>query len=403
MRQTVFMPNMGRNAGYESSSACRDLHIFTKDSEALFQPVRLCHWNERIPPAHNTRRLRKVSAFQWRLSMMFARRTSVRFSSSIEIIPSTKILLLILLMTAAFSIAQQAPQAAGGDGDSPNQSAPQNSPPQQKTTTIPAGTRVALVLTQPVDSKSTHRGQEIYAQTTAPVVVNDKVVIPAGTFVQSKVDKLARRGSRGEMSMQSVAFVFPNGYVADVLGPVVVESDEGTTFNNPGSGTKAGVIAAPLAGLGLGALIGSAAHTTHTSTLGGTSITSSTPAGVGIGSIVGLAAGGVVSLALLAHSHGFYFDVGSSMQMELPQLVTLDGEQIGAALKAVQTAPAQIVLKRLPPPLPSEDHGTCYTPGTPGTPDIVVPGISATGDSPGTPPTVIPGIPPTPPTPYPCP
>lgn len=50
---------------------------------------------------------------------------------------------------------------------------------------------------------------------------------------------------------------------------------------------------------------------------------------------------------------------------------------------------------------PSDNE--CYTPGTLGTPDIVIPGIPAMGDSPGTPTTVIPGIPPTPPMPYPCP
>jgi len=52
---------------------------------------------------------------------------------------------------------------------------------------------------------------------------------------------------------------------------------------------------------------------------------------------------------------------------------------------------------------PNTDPGTCWTPGTPGTPDIDIPGTPAIGNSPGTPSTHIPGIPATPPTPHPCP
>jgi hypothetical protein len=52
--------------------------------------------------------------------------------------------------------------------------------------TIPAGTRLALVLSHPVDSKTVHRGDEIYAQITSPVAMADRVVIPAGTFLQAK-------------------------------------------------------------------------------------------------------------------------------------------------------------------------------------------------------------------------
>jgi len=42
-------------------------------------------------------------------------------------------------------------------------------------------------------------------------------------------------------------------------GPMTIESEEGTAWINPGAGTKAGVVAAPLLGLGLGTAIGVAA------------------------------------------------------------------------------------------------------------------------------------------------
>ncbi len=280
-------------------------------------------------------------------------------------------------------------------------------PPNHTIVTIPNGTRFALVLTNPVSSKTMHRGDEIYAQTTAPLAVGDQVVIPAGTFVQGKVEKLARNGSRGEMLLQSAAVIFPDGYVANIAGPLTLESEEGTAWLNPSGGAKAGVVIAPMAGLGLGALIGNAAHTTNSSTLGGTTITSSSPKGLAIGSLVGLAAGAVVAIALLAHSHQFFVDVGSPMEMTLPQPITLAQNQVADAVRQAQEHPVAVPMPAPRPlPIPSAgqtDHGTCYTPDTPGTPPTIIPGTPGVGDSPGTPDTVIPGTPSIPGTPYPCP
>jgi hypothetical protein len=288
------------------------------------------------------------------------------------------------------------------------QTMPAPAPPNPATETIPAGTRFALVLTNPIFSNTTHRGDEIHAQTTAPIAVGDHVVIPGGIFVQGKVDKLTRRGNHSEMLMQSVAVIFPDGYVSNIAGPLTIESEEGTAWLNPSGGVKAGAIIAPMAGLGLGALIGSTAHTTQSSTLGGTTITSSTPKGLAIGSVVGLAAGGVVALVLLTHSHQFFVDVGSPMEMTLSQPLTLAQAQVVDRDRKAQEHPAVVPMPapRSPPvafPSTSIDHGTCFTPDTPGSPPTVIPGTPAGPDGVPGPPTVIPGTPPTPGTPYPCP
>ena len=47
------------------------------------------------------------------------------------------------------------------------------------TITIPAGTRLALVLTHPIQSRYIHRGDDIYAQITSPVNSGNEMVIPA--------------------------------------------------------------------------------------------------------------------------------------------------------------------------------------------------------------------------------
>jgi hypothetical protein len=224
-----------------------------------------------------------------------------------------------------------------------------------------------LVLTNSVSSNSTHRGDEIHAQTTAPVTVGDQVIIPAGVFVQGKVDRLRRDGDRGEMLMQSVSVIFPDGYVANIAGPINILSDEYTAWLTPGTGTKVAAILAPIAGVGIGAGIGSAAHTTQSSTLGGTTLTTSTPKGIAIGSGVGLGVGALVSILVLTHSHQFFVDVGSPMQMTLPQPLTITQNDVADNVREARDIPPAF-----PMPTPRQwprafDHGTCHAAGAPGT------------------------------------
>jgi hypothetical protein len=246
--------------------------------------------------------------------------------------------ILGVFLLAITSMAQEKPQTKIGAGSqrgwqSPTPAPAENPAPDEGRITLPAGTRVALVLTHPIDSKSTHRGDEVYCETTAPVTLEDRVVMPAGTFVQGKVEKLTRHGTRAETVMRSVSIIFPDGYVANIGGPITIESEEGTAWINPDTGTKAASVAAPLVGLGLGAAIGAAAHTTRTINFGGTTMTTNTLKGVAIGSTLGLAAGSVVSFVLLARSHHFYMPIGSALQMVLPQAVTLAQGQRADAVR----------------------------------------------------------------------
>lgn len=333
--------------------------------------------------------------------MVSAIRWSRPSSSTLNL---TSTIAMFVFATAA--AAQQAPQLTTRP-DLPPDSQQMSANEAPQNVTIPVGTRFALVLTHPVDSKTTHRDDEIFAQLSAPILVNDQVVIPAGTFMQGRVERMTRQGSRALINLQSASLAFPNGYVARIQTPIDIESDEGTAFNNPSSAAKAGIFIAPFAGSGIGALIGNAAHTTQSSSLGGTAITTSTPRGLAIGSITGLAAGAAVSLVLLARSHHFYMEEGSPVEMSLPQPVILSQAQVSDSNRAAAQSPTPIIAKRPPTPpvvIPTNtDTGTCYNPGSPGTPDIYIPGTPAIGNSPGTPGTVIPGIPATPPIPHPCP
>ncbi len=291
------------------------------------------------------------------------------------------------------------------------------------TVTIPTGTQLVLVLTHPVQSRHIRRGDDIYAQISSPVTSGDHVVIPPGTFVQGTVDKLSQNHGRGEIHLQSMLITFPDGYVTPIPGPITLESNEGYAVKEAGTKRSTAAFLFPVAGAGLGALIGHSVGSSQTT------ITSSLPPGctgqppacisssvtgpgnkgmdtaIGVG--VGAAAGAVASIVVLMGSHHFFLDVGTPVEATLQQPITLQQREVDAAVEHSGQHPvaSQPVAPRPSPPPPPDfpqNHGTCYTPGTPGTPSTTIPGAPGPDGVPG-PPTIIPGTPPTPGTPYPCP
>ncbi len=285
--------------------------------------------------------------------------------------------------------------------------------------TIPAGTQLALVLTHPIESRYLHRGDDIYAQVTAPVNSGNEVVIPPGTFVQGKVDKLERKGGRGELHLQSMSITFPDGYVAPISGPVTLETDDGYAIKDPGQGRSVAAFLLPAGGAGIGALIGHSAGTASSTTttlfppgcVGGPPFCTTTTMPVmgtkgkdtAIGAIIGGAIGAVGFVALMSSSHQFFIDVGAPVELTLQHAVTLQQDEVAKAVTQSGKHPVaeQPIAPRPVLPVPV-DNGTCWTPGTPGTPPQTIPGPPNPDGTPG-PPTIIPGTPGTPPTPYPCP
>lgn len=347
---------------------------------------------------------------------MLCRRPHLQeFSNSISATNNKLALLLIVLLTPAL-LAQEQTQP-GTNSDQAQMQA------KNSKITIPAGTHMALVLTQPVQTRHTRRGDDIYAQVTSPVDAENQVVIPPGTFVQGTVDKVERNGGRGELRLQSMAITFPDGYVTPISGPITLETTDGYAIKDPGSKRGTTAILLPIAGAGLGALIG------HSAGSSDTTVTSSVPPGCSpsqfecltssmpvpgtkgrdavIGAAIGGAAGMAASIVMLTSSRHFYLDAGAPIGMTLQQSVTLPQDEVAKAVRQSQehTVAVQPVAPRpMPPPVttPPVNQSTCYTPGTPGTPPTVIPGAPGPNGIPG-PPTIIPGTPATPGTPYPCP
>src|ERR1700683_337316 len=251
-----------------------------------------------------------------------------RIKEGLAITATLLVTTLFISVPASARQDSQAPPPPNLQTDSQTVASHAQPVPETTSITVPSGSRIALVLTQPIQTRNLHRGDDIYAQVVSPVTAGNEVVIPPGTFVQGKVDKLERHGGRGELRVQSMSITFPDGYTAPVAGPVTLESPDGYALKDPGNGRAAGAFALPAAGRGIGALIGHFAANSQPETLTSSipsgctgpppgcltsSVTApgSTAKGTVIGAMVGGAVGAIASFPLFFSTHNFFLDVGS--------------------------------------------------------------------------------------------
>src|SRR6185437_14473476 len=113
-------------------------------------------------------------------------------------------------------------QAEHANAGTPAESAP-SAAPAAKTYTVPAGAKVLLQLRSAVDTRSAKPGDAVYLASTFPVVVGDRVLIPAGVYVQGVIDRVARAGrvrGRAQLDMHFTSIIFPNGSVVEIPGLV---------------------------------------------------------------------------------------------------------------------------------------------------------------------------------------
>ena len=183
------------------------------------------------------------------------------------------ILLLGSCLACAPLLAQQSP--------SQNSPAPANA--TTATLVVPIGTKLPLVLNNAVTTRNAHNGDPVYLETVFPVVLNDRVVVPAGSYVQGEILEAKRPGrvkGHGEMRIRLTTMILPNGYTVKfdavptnagtggnettdkegkIKGDTDKASDVGTVIKTTGVGAGIGAIAGRSAGgAGIGAGIGAA-------------------------------------------------------------------------------------------------------------------------------------------------
>jgi len=148
---------------------------------------------------------------------------------------------------------------------------------------VPVGTHLPLVLHNGVSTRNAHPGDPVYLETLFPILVEGRIVIPAGSYVSGEITETKRPGKvkgRGEIMLRLTQLILPNGYsvslvatpsnansghadTVDKEGKIKSDSNKGgdaeTIAKTTGAGAGVGAIADGLKGAGIGAAAGAAA------------------------------------------------------------------------------------------------------------------------------------------------
>lgn len=146
----------------------------------------------------------------------------------------------------------------------------------QPVLVVPAGTVIPVTLTSRVSTKNSKDGDGIYGKTSFPITVNNKIVIPEGSYVRGKITEVRRPGrvkGKGEITLNFQTLVLPNGITIPIYtslggaggsgerkGEATVQGDSSKSEDGKTVGTTAaeGGLIGVIAGGGKGAVIGGA-------------------------------------------------------------------------------------------------------------------------------------------------
>jgi hypothetical protein len=162
--------------------------------------------------------------------------------------------------TAAPATADAAASAANAPLEKP--AAPTPPPaPQPRTVTVPAGSTITVRMVDSVDSKVNTTGQVFKASLDAPIVVDDRVIVPKGTDVYVKLVNASSAGKikgRSELTLDIQSIIFQgrtyNVSTSDVKQACASRGKRSAT--TIGGGAVLGALIGGLAGGGKGAAIG---------------------------------------------------------------------------------------------------------------------------------------------------
>src|SRR5215468_8523506 len=212
---------------------------------------------------------------------------------------------LALVVTSFGQEAQQVPAAA----------------PAKATVEIPAGTKVALRLKQAISTKTAREGDAVYAETTFPIAIDDRILIPVGTYVQGKISHIQRGGhikGRAELLIHFTSMIYPSGYTVMLPGALenvpgaehaTMKDSEGTIRQDSDTGKKLETVAKTA---GTGAAIGG--------------VGTGTWKGAGIGG--GIGAGVGAAIGMLSRGSDVRLEPGTSVEMVIQRDVPVDSARL---------------------------------------------------------------------------
>jgi hypothetical protein len=222
--------------------------------------------------------------------------------------------------------AQGVPEQGGPEQAAPAQPAPTAPVPDStaksnpKNYIVPSGTRLPLILHNAVTTRNAKPGDPVYLETLFPVVIDSRILIPAGSYVQGDITEAKRPGRGkgvGEIRVRLNSMILPNGYVVDFNaiptnagtgGNESVDS-EGNIHGDTNTSEKVGTV---LKSTGIGAGVGG--------------IASGSAGGAGIGAIAGAGVG--LAMVMLTRGPELELPRGSTVDAVLDRALYLDSSRI---------------------------------------------------------------------------
>jgi len=207
--------------------------------------------------------------------------------------------------------------AGGSHGQIPAGPPPPQAPPpdapqapvpaREPEIVIPVGTTIPIALTTFLNSRSSQVGDTFYADTTYPIWIQQRLVIPRGSIIKGSVTHVQRPGrvkGKGRIAIRFENVLLPNGVTRDLVadlhglhGPGTEKIDRKTETVEMG-GSEGHDTTTIVGNAGEGAIIGAIS-------------------GRGTGAGIGAGAGAAVGLATVLFTRGQDLVLGPGTQFDL--------------------------------------------------------------------------------------
>ena len=210
-----------------------------------------------------------------------------------------------ILCVLALATAMQLPLSA---------QEPERQTAQDPEIVVPAGTVFPVVLNTYLNTKGTQVGDIFYADTTYPIWIQQRLIIPRGSIVKGVVTQVNKPGKvkgNGSIAIKFESILLPNGVERaltanfhGIHGPGAEKIDRKTETVEQGGTTNKGAAAGTVVVTAAeGAIIGS--------------IVNRSASGAGIGAGAGALAG--AAIVLLGRNRDLLLEPGIQLDLELAQ------------------------------------------------------------------------------------
>jgi type IV secretion system protein VirB10 len=198
-------------------------------------------------------------------------------------------------------------------------------PAEAKKYVIEAGTRIPMTMLNSVSTKHAVEGDRVYLETLFPVLVDGRIVVPAGSSIAGSVTSLKRPGrvkGKGELYVRFDTLILPNGTSRDFRSRLgAIDGRDNQTFDR-----DEGKIKGESDKSGDAVKIGTA--TTTGATVGGLAGAIGGRAGMGVG--IGAAAGAAAALTgiLVTRGPDVVLAKGSTVELLLDRPLAFDEAEL---------------------------------------------------------------------------